>query len=574
MRHKSVAWDGQHSQLMRFKKARRLAIQTAKVFLVAAMGAATRGLCQDSTNAPAVSNAKDPLVDLLIQKGILTQEEAGRVEAEAKSLGTNQMQMPPSVWKISQPIKSVELFGDLRVRFEDRSAADPVGNRINLDRFRYALRVGLQGEMFEHFYYGFRMDTGANARSPFVTLGNVSSPSSTAVYPGPFGKSGGGLFVGEIYIGWKPADWLDLTVGKMPNPLFTSTMVWSPNINPEGLAEHFKYQVGPAQFFATFGQFLYDDLNPNDASAGLGINSNLGQHTDNIFLLAWQGGAQYQITPDINAKIAATIYNYVGLQRSTVNTIGALSPYYGDPYVGEGAYFLVGGTSQNLFAPGYSGFGNPLPTQQAGNGSVNYPFNQVGLNDLKVLEIPFQFSVKIPGPHLEANAFGDFAYNLDGAQRAKAAATSYNQIISGNPFTVLPPPTHTLTAQTSDVKAYQFGLGIGSDDIEYGHGHGLVYGTSSPPHSWEVRTYWQHIEQYSLDPNLLDWDFFNGLENLQGVYVAASYAFTGNVIGTFRYGHASRINDALGTGGSSGDIPQINPVDAYDIYQVDLTVRF
>jgi hypothetical protein len=72
----------------------------------------------------------------------------------------------------------------------------------------------------------------------------------------------------------------------------------------------------------------------------------------------------------------------------------------------------------------------------------------------------------------------------------------------------------------------------------------------------------------------LDLDFFNGLENLQGIYVAASYAFTGNVIGTFRYGHASRINNMLGTGGSSGDIPQINPVNDYDIYQVDLTVRF
>ena len=81
---------------------------------MAAMGAATRGWCQDSTNAPAASNAKDPLVDLLIQKGILTQDEAGRVEAEAQSIRTNQMQMPPSVWKISQPIKSIELFGDIQ----------------------------------------------------------------------------------------------------------------------------------------------------------------------------------------------------------------------------------------------------------------------------------------------------------------------------------------------------------------------------------------------------------------------------------------------------------------------------
>jgi hypothetical protein len=555
---------------MRFKKARRLATQAAKVFLVAAMGAATRGWGQDSTNAPAASNAHDPLVDLLIQKGILTQDEAGRVEAEAQSLRTNETQMPPmppSVWKISQPIKSIELFGDIRTRYEDRSASDPAGNSIDLQRFRYSLRVGLRGEMFEHFYYGFRMDTGANARSPWVTFGNVSSPSATAVYPGPFGKSGGGLFVGEIFIGWHPADWMDLTVGKMPNPLYTSPMVWSPNINPEGFAERFKYDVGQAQFFANFGQFLYEDLNPNSASPGLGVNGTIGQTTDNIFMLAWQGGLNYKFTPTINAKVAATIYNYIGLKRSNPNDASSLSPFYGDPYVGEGAFFLLGGPP---FAPGDSGFGTAGTSP--GNNSVNYPLNQVGLNDLEVLEFPFEVDYKIPGRPVKARMFGDFAYNLQGGERAKQASASYAEvqatIIGSTPI------PHTIVPQTSDVKAYQIGLGIGSDDIEYGPSQGLVYGTSSPPHSWEIRTYWQHIEQYSLDPNLLDWDFFNGLENLQGIYVAASYAFTGNVIGTFRYGHASRINDALGTGGSSGDIPQINPVNAYDIYQMDLTVRF
>jgi hypothetical protein len=572
MRHKSVAREGQHLQLMRFKKARRLATQAAKVFLMAAMGAGTRAWCQDATNAPAVSNAKDPLVDLLIQKGILTQDEAGRVEAEAQSLRTNQTQMPPmpaSVWKISQPIKSIELFGDLRTRYEDRSASDSHGNSIDLQRFRYALRFGLRGDMFEHFYYGFRMDTGANARSPFVTFGNVNNPSATAVYPGPFGKSGGGLFVGEIYIGWKPADWMDLTVGKMPNPLYTSPMVWSPNINPEGFAERFKYDVGQAQFFANFGQFLYEDLNPNSASAGLGVNGGIGQTTDNIFMLAWQGGLNYKITPALNAKVAATIYNYIGLKRSNPTDASSLSPFYGDPYVGEGAFFLLGGPPS---APGNSGFGTANNTTP-GNFSVNYPLNQVGLNDLQVLEFPFEVDYKIPGRPVEARMFGDFAYNLQGGERAKQAAASYAQV-QATPIPGFTPIPHTIVPQTSDVKAYQIGVGIGSDDIEYGLSQGLVYGTSSPPHSWEIRTYWQHIEQYSLDPNLLDWDFFNGLENLQGVYVAASYAFTGNVIGTFRYGHASRINDALGTGGSSGDIPQINPVNAYDIYQMDLTVRF
>lgn len=559
---------------MRSKKSRRLTNQAAKVFLMAVMSTAARSWGQDSTNAPGTSGAPDPLLDLFVKKGFVTQQEADQVEAEATAMrntnANNAAAAPSSQWNLSPATKALQFYGDARVRYEARYADDPAGDQIDLQRFRYALRFGLRGDLFDNFYYGFRMDTGSNPRSPWVTFGTATA-SSSSTFPGPFGKSQAGLNVGQLYIGWHPSDWIDLSVGKMPNPLFTSPMVWSPNINPEGFAERFKYQVGPAQFFANFAQFLYDDLNPSFSSAGLGFNGVFGQQTDNIFMLAWQGGVAYQVTPNVSAKIAATIYNYIGLHQSTVNTAGSSSPYFGDDYIGEGAFGLEGAGSGA--ASGFSGFGTGV-NNVAGAGSLNYPFNQVGLDNLEVIEIPFDVDFKIPGPHLEAHLFGDFAYNLEGSQRAQAAATAYDQVVKANPLGTVPAPTGTLNPQTGDVKAYQIGVGIGSDDMVYGPTQGLVYGTSAPRHAWEVRTYWQHTEQYSLDPNLLDLDFFNGLENMQGIYVAAAYAFTGNVIGTFRYGHASRINHALGTGGSSSDIPQINPVNSYDIYQMDLTVRF
>ena len=134
------------SHFMRFKKARRLKIQTVMVSLMAVMSATIRGLCQDSSNAPAASNSSAPLLDLLIQKGILTQQEADHVQAEAAAEASNNAaQMPPmpaSQWKISKGIKNVELFGMARLRYEDRSAADPAGNEIDLQRWRYALEVG------------------------------------------------------------------------------------------------------------------------------------------------------------------------------------------------------------------------------------------------------------------------------------------------------------------------------------------------------------------------------------------------------------------------------------------------
>jgi hypothetical protein len=541
------------------------------IFIVAVVSMATWGRCADSTNTT------DPLLDLFIKKGFVTQQEAEQVQAEAEFNRTNQfanVTAPSSQWQITKGVQKVELFGDVRLRYEDRYAADPFGNSIDLQRWRYSVRVGLRGEAFDDFYYGLRLETGVNPRSPWVTLG---TSTSSGAYQGPFGKSTDGINVGQAYIGWRPWDWVDVTVGKMPNPLYTTPMVWSLNLNPEGAAEHFKYTVGQADFFSTLGQFLYADFNPNSASPGLGINNNIGQNTDNIFMFAWQGGFDLHVTTNTHAKIAATLYNYVGLQPSSSGT-GAgsgssLSPYFGDPYIGEGSSYLGGGLNNGLPPNpniGSSGYNpgqqfNSVPASLGGSSSLSYPLNQVGLNDLLILEVPFEFDFKIR--QWDAQAFGDAAYNLEGEQRAEAAASAYQNVLQAqnNPSSL----PHSFPAQTHDVKAYQIGLDLASQG-----GRGLVYGTTSKKNAWEVRTYWQHIEQYSLDPNLIDTDFFEGQENLQGIYAALAYSFTDNFIGTFRFGHANRINDLLGTGGSGQDIPQINPIENYSIYQVDLTLRF
>lgn len=551
---------------MRMLKARRHAIWLGAA-LLAGMAAPIQSRSADS------ANATDPLLDLFIKKGFVTQQEAEQVEAEAQSLQTNQTQMPPappSKWKISDGFKKVELFGDVRLRYEDRSADDPAGNRIDLQRFRYAVRVGLRGDLFDQFYYGFRLDTSPNPRSSFVSLGTSASGGP---YQGPFGKSSGGVNIGQVYLGWRPWDWLDLTVGKMANPLYTTPMVWNGNLSPEGFAEHLRYTVGSVDFFGTFGQFLYADLNPDSASSGLGLGlfpgtsgSGGGQKTDNIFMFAWQGGFDYHLTPRTHAVVAATLYNYTGLQRSSGSS--ADSPYFGDPFVGEGAFYY-GLNGSSTYARGASGY-SPGTTfaDVTGDYSLSFPFNQVGLNHLLVLEVPFELDFKIR--KMDAQIFGDFAYNLEGAQRAQDAATAFKDILATraaiNGSTAV---ATNFPAQTRDVKAYQIGFDLASEG-----GRGLVYGTTSRRHAWEVRTYWQHVEQYALDPNLLDTDFFEGRGNLQGVYVAVAYAFTGNLIGAFRYGHASRINDIIGTGGSGQDIPQINPINGFDIYQVDLTLKF
>lgn len=526
------------------------------------------GAASNSTNQ--VSSSTDPVLSLMLEKGIITETEANKVQAEVDARRTNlaaamaaEYAPPPSKWLISQNIKDMEIFGDLRLRYEERQETAPEvatvknkkitysNGKIVDNRERFALRFGLRGDTLDDFYYGFRLETSSNPRSSFVTLGSSN--------PDPYGKSADTVEIGQAYLGWSQWSWLDLTAGKMPNPLYTSSMVWSPSISPEGLAEHLKYTVGPLEAFVNFAQFLYQDENPNEATPNLGVNGIVGQSTENIFQVAWQGGFVYHVQTNLSLKAGATLYQYFNLVQSTLKA-GGQSPYFGDNYVGEGQYAGLTSPFPYNGASGY-GTGGILP----GYMSANYPNNQVGLDHLEVLEIPFEINYKILRLGLNLRAFGDVAYNLDGRQRAQMAADGYKaylQSVGGNMKLAFP-------VQGDDVKAMQLGLAVGNKDSL-----GMVNGSTAKKHAWELRGYWQHVEQYSLDPNLLDLDYMAGAENLQGFFAAFAFGFSDNCIATFRYGHANRINQKLGTGGTGTDIQQINPINSLDLLQADLTFKF
>jgi hypothetical protein len=563
---------------------------TVAVVASAVSPAMNAGAAGSATNAPAAkagaatnavpgssTSTTDPVLSLLLEKGMITEDEAEKTQAQADSMRTNMAAFygaESTKWKNNTGIKDLEIYGDLRLRFEDRDATDPGGFKstvtgkdgktstrysapgdIDLNRLRYAVRLGLRGDAYDDFYYGFRLETSSNPRSSWVTMGTSSSGTP---YNGPFGKSTAGIDVGQIYLGWHPLDWFDVTLGKMPNPLFTSSMVWSPSINPEGAAEHLKYSVGPVDFFGNFGQFLYADSNPNSTSGYFNLISTDDATGYMPLLLSFQGGGDVHITKTIDFKVAPTLYTYNRFNsgRSPSGDTSGYTPDFSGTYVGQGS------TNGLLNVPAYYNLNNANGSSPGFDG---YYANQTGINDLMVLEIPFEFTVKLKD--VDVRLFGDYAQNLEGSERATAAyAASHSTYFSAANY---PGIMAISSPQTNDKRAYQFGLALASKD-----GLGLVNGITAKRHSWEVRTYWQHVEQYSLDPNLIDTDFFEGVENLEGVYVAVAYGFTDNFIGTFRYGHANRINDKLGTGGSGQDIPQMNPINEFELFQVDLTYKF
>ena len=464
------------------------------------------------------------LLDLLVKKKIITDQEAEEVRGE---LTREAAATAAGKWKISAPVTELELYGDARLRYEVRTAQagppdriTPSGEDTQRDRARYRIRLGLRGTLVDDWFFGLRLETSTNSRSTNVTIGDEATG-------GAFAKASDGINVGQAYIGYKGIRDVVLTGGRMPNPLITSSMVWDPDINPEGLAEQWKHtfnislggghtaattydkdgkEVAGAtseptkiaiDLFANFAQFLYDDVNPEDPVGPRPLVGGVRVPNTDAFLLAWQVGAKINFTKDMYFQLAPTVYNYTG-DGDSFNV-----HYSGDP-----AFRL--------------------------NNVVVTP-NQTGINSLMIFDMPMEFGWKFG--ELPMRFFAEFAVNLDGDDRAAAA---------GHP-------------DKGDQRyAYNVGIGIGK---------------IKQKHDWSVDVFWQHAEQYALDPNLVDSDIFDSRVNMEGIAVRAGYAITDAVIFNLTYAYGRQIDDALGTGGT-GDAFTINPLHNYQIFQADLNVKF
>src|SRR5229473_6813954 len=234
--------------------------------------------------APAFGADTETLLDKLHEKGVLSDDEYEQMRTEARAdrraealknasdveKEQKAKEASGSKFKVPDALKSMELFGDLRLRYEDRIATSPTDVNFDRQRWRYALRVGVRGDVADNFFYGLRFDTGTYGRSAWVTFAddNVSSSKSAQA-----NKTNDAMAVGLAFVGWKPTSWLQVIGGRQPNPLYTTPMVWDPDITPEGLVEKFNFKLSDNfTTFATAGQFIYQDFSkPSTNNSSLSV---------------------------------------------------------------------------------------------------------------------------------------------------------------------------------------------------------------------------------------------------------------------------------------------------------------
>jgi polyhydroxyalkanoate synthesis regulator phasin len=425
-----------------------------------------------SMASAAFAQDSGPLLDLLVKKGIINDQEAENLRAElVKDFAAN---TSAGKLNLGSTLTELRLSGDVRTRFESRTGELPTGDHQETDRFRYRFRTSLTGKLLNDWSFGVRLETSAGSRSSNVTMGNDG---------GPFAKTDDTVNIGQIYLTYTPSPMFNVTIGRMPNPLNTTLMVWDGDINPEGLAEQFKQRSGADEFSATLGQFLYSAANNQNT---FGSNANV----KDLLLLAWQGGYKHYFEGTTKFfQITPTIYSYVRTNEAK------------NPAAFKGEFT---------------------------------PANMTAINNLFVVEIPFEFDWLIAG--VPARAYGDVAINLDGKQRAKKF---------GNP---------ELDNQN---KAYTVGF---------------QYGKAVNKGEWDTRIFYQSVEAFALDPNLVDSDLFDSRTNMQGVVIGGDYALGGATMFSVTAASGKRVKNTIGAPGS-GDIKNY-ALDKYWLLQADLVVKF
>jgi Putative porin len=465
------------------------------------------------------------LLDLLVKKHLISDQEAEEVRVD---LSKEAASTAAGKWKLSTPITEIELYGDTRLRYEYRGGRLPGRNQFGQDnvndwyerhRERFRLRVGLRGTLADDWFFGLRLETSSNSRSTNVTFGDDNSGG------GPFAKNNDGVFVGQAYFGYTGFPDFKFTGGRMPNPLINTSMVWDDDINPEGLAEQWKH---------TFTFNL----------GGGGGQPDPVYSKDGKGVVAAPAGEPFKLKLDVFVNFAQFVYDDVNPENpigpsptTTANTPG--SP---QQIPTTDAFMMAWQAGARLTFPNKV-YVQLAPTiyNYTGNGdNFNIYFNgdpggnQTGINSLLIFDMPAELGWTLFD--LPMRIFGDFAVNFEADDRAAAAGHA---------------------GEGGQRYAWELGLGVGKLKAKS---------------DWEVKVWWQQSDQYALDPNLVDSDIFDSRVNIQGIAVKAGYMVADAISLNLTYSYGWRTNNNLGTGGN-GDLP-INPVDQYQLFQADMSVKF
>jgi polyhydroxyalkanoate synthesis regulator phasin len=290
------------------------------------------------------------ILDALVEKGVLTSEAAqglvkqaekkgqekseASVKAEAASGVIRVPYIPESVKReireqirqevvaqakteqwgnvnaVPEWIDRLKWSGDIRLRYQNDmfartnasgndflgepyglgSLANPINTTEDRQRFRLRARLGLAAKITDSVSAGFR-----------ITTGNLTDPVSTNQTLGTdFNKYT--LVLDQAFIKAQPWDWLSVSGGRIPNPFFSTDLVWSDNLNFEGVAatvSPWLHNDSSAKPFFTLGIFPLKE-----------VESSVTNQARDKWLYAAQAGMDWKMNANTRWRFGLAYYDY------------------------------------------------------------------------------------------------------------------------------------------------------------------------------------------------------------------------------------------------------------------------
>ncbi|WP_157895268.1 putative porin [Verrucomicrobium sp. GAS474] len=460
-------------------------------------------------SASAMAQDSGPLLDALVKKGVLSDNEAEDIRVnlvkEYNSTSAGKLQ-------ISGFVKNLQLFGDARLRYQwqdvqtPRSGA-PAGAIVDTvnDRYRYRLRVGANYTYDSHWSATVRLETGSQNDSANSDWGNYWSKNGT----------GDPIAVGQLYLTYKTKfEVFDSTstvpdgksfktihdpgltigsttiIGRAPKTVLLSDAFFFGDLNPEGLTQEFTFDnVGiDGLSFALRGAGYLTTNEQSTAPNGPIHNTSVDGGDGGLFIAQFEG--KYAFSTGI-------------LKGSNVR----IAPLYLQESAGASQLAATNNATGVAEGGSTSGAGS-IPSQ----------------GNLRVIALPAEFNWKsdvfgLFGKKLPQQIFGTYGANLAGNSRLAEMYAS-----NGGAG---PTPLHG--NNTFWNAGYQIGQNKAKGD-------------------WSLKGEWRWIEAASYTTNLTDSNWAGGGANQQGFVVSAGYNLTDAVQVQGTWYHSNPIADSRGAG--------------------------
>lgn len=395
--------------------------------------------------------------------------------------------------------KDLKFAADVRVRYEmdmqdDRTylginnagAIDGLPTRFRtLDeetrqRGRYRLRFGFVKNWGEEWSAGFRLvSTQGDATSSNQTFDNYFQEQ-------PVG-------IDRAWIMYQPSciQGLTLAAGKFENPFVSTNMIWDSDVSPEGVYESMRFEDVADGFvpFVTLGQMIAEEL----------------AFTDDLTLMAYQAGFEWDVTPEVKWTQAVTYYDWDGFEDATAHGLPG-TPAIGNVWPNGARTYNVRGNTVTL-----------RPTTNIFGAQVFESYLDAGDFDIVNFTTFVDFDVTVAEMVIPVQLFGDIAWNAQEAERSYPAQL-------GAAVPALRPNVVMGNANW------------GRRDYDDAHSFGVKLGKAKKKGDLEFKYKYARIEANSIVGFFSDSDF--GYANQMGhamklrymvhdkVYVAGNFFFT------------------------------------------------